>query len=61
MEDDVAAGEGGEEGPVVCDVAVSELEAAVGRRREGGEVAGRPDECSYGVTGFEEGVAEPSA
>lgn len=62
MEDDAAAGAGGEEGLVVGDVAVSELEtAAVGRQREGGEVAGRPDKCSNGVAGFEEGVAEPPA
>lgn len=62
MEDDAAAGAGGEEGLVVGDVAVNELEtSAGGRRREGGEVAGRPDKRPNGVAGFEEGVAEPPA
>lgn len=51
MENDVAAGEGGEEGVEVGDVAVNEFKGG-GGWREGGEVAGGTDQGANGVALF---------
>lgn len=44
MEDDVAAGAGGEKRSVVSDITVDDFESSgVGRRRKCGEITGGPD------------------
>lgn len=59
MEDKVAPGDSGEDGSVVGDVAVGEIEGRVGR--QGGEVRGPPDQHPDIVALVQQGGAEPSA
>lgn len=59
VEDDAAAGDRVEDGAVVRDVTVGELEGGVGR--QGGEVGGPADQCSDGVALVEEAGAEPAS
>jgi hypothetical protein len=60
VENDVAAREGGEEGRVVCHIAVDDFQRAAigGGRREGREVAGAPDQGPDRVTSSQQRVAQ---